>query len=216
MKSPHYALLLCLPAIVLAASSRPENRAEDSVQVVATAALPGFLVTIPAGQESRYGFKDREEFSRAKPGYPIEVLATRPSLRDSTPWKRDTSWNRPIALGRWRVPILVDSQSRCFLTVERVNGAWEAVDLGATGLASEMARFDSANPGRRRAILRLDALRADVVVLDRNGAGWDDGEYHPLKSARTFFPSDSGRPRSRAELFGNLHRLYREQSPAVR
>lgn len=216
LKLPKYALFLCLPAVVLAASARPMDRAGDSVGVVAAISLPGFLASIPSGQEGRYGFHDRDEFARATVGNPIEVYIARPALRDSLPWKRDTSWNRPVALGRWRVPVLVDSQTRCFLTVEKTNGVWEAVDLGAMGLAQEMAKFDSTHPAKRRALLRLDALRADVVLLDRTGAGWDEGEYHPLKSARTFFPSDSGRPRSRADMFGNLHRLYREHQFADR
>jgi hypothetical protein len=185
---------------------------DDSVREVARSSLSSFLDKIPVGLESRYGFQKRDEFGRAAPGTPLRVYT---ESRDSLNGGAGEFPDYPTALDEWRVPVLVDGELRSLLTVARTRDGLEAVDLGAAALAREFGEFDKKHPGGRRALLRIYRLKCDFIMMDRTGTGMSEGEYHPLRSARLVFKADSPSPRSRKELFDEIHRLYR-QRPADR
>jgi hypothetical protein len=88
----------------------------------------------------------------------------------------------------------------------------EAVELGGAELARELGEFDKKYPGGRRALLRIYRLKCDFLLVDRSGAGFGEGDYHPLRSARIVLNATSAASRSRGELFGEIHRLYRSRS----
>ncbi|MBN1578029.1 MAG: hypothetical protein JW913_15825 [Chitinispirillaceae bacterium] len=176
---------------------------DESVRTVAKSSLAAFLGKIPLGHESRYGFLHRDEFTRAIPGTPLRVYTAYP---DSLNGDTGNPSDHPVARNEWRIPVLVDGKSRSLLTVASVDGVLKAVELGGAALAREFGEFDRKYPGSRRALFRLDRLKCDFLMLDRTGAGLDDGEYHPLHSARLVFNVDAPSPRSRSELFGEIHR----------
>jgi hypothetical protein len=62
---------------------------EASVREVAKTALEPFLNKIPPGHEAEYGFKNREEFSRANLGMAVQVFTIHPdSIRNRIDPKR--------------------------------------------------------------------------------------------------------------------------------
>jgi len=96
------------------------------------------------------------------------------------------------------------------VTVEVVDGSLQAVDFGGADLAKEIGGFEATHSVKRLALLRLDALRCDMLVVDRTGAGFDAAEYHPLRSAKGVFGADTASSRSRQALFDAVHRRMRQ------
>lgn len=191
----------------LQASPPPRFRDAD-VSATAKAALAGYLEQIPVGQESQYGFENRREFLRADLGSPLAVYGIRASVSDSLP-AIDSLWNQPMELHMWRVPVTVDGKPRAFVTVESKDSVLSAGDFGASSLAQEIGALEDIGPTRRRAILRLEGLRCDVLVVGRIGKGLGEADYHPLRSARAVFGADTASFRSRKNLFQSIHRMMR-------
>jgi hypothetical protein len=209
--SPAIALLIFV-SVMTGICGESSTFPDDSVRAIARSSLTAFLDKIPVGRESGYGFHNRDEFSRASPGIPLQVYTAKP---DSAGEGTGDSSNHPIAVDEWRVPVLVGGELRTLLTVARVDSNLEAVELGGAALAREFGEFEKKYPGGRRALLRLYQLKCDFMMIDRTGAGLREGEYHPLRSARLVFNAGTASPRSRRELFDEIHRLYR-QRPADR
>jgi len=205
------ALLLGVAVVASAAPALVAPRSDTEIREVAKASLAGYLEQIPAGQEPRFGFGDRQELLRAGIGVPVAVLGIRSSVADSAPAQNDSAWNRVVAQDRWRVPVTVNGRPKAFVTVEVVDGALQAVDFGGADLAREIDEFEATHTVKRRALLRLDALRCDMLVVDRTGAGFDAGEYHPLRSAKLVFGSDTASSRSRKDAFEAIHRQVRQK-----
>ncbi len=154
--------------------------------VVANAAqvqVRSFLDRIPVGMESRYGFKDRSEFQRTKIGTVYPMYTIHPDdLRSG-----ELGMKAVRALGSYRVMLMVDGSARALLTVEKVEGAWKAVDFGATKLAKELDRVhrglrvnEAGNPVV--GLVRLYQLKCDLLLLDA-GQSRSDLHLFPLESA---------------------------------
>lgn len=214
MKS-HFSSLVLLPALLIASSPLVTAAENDSIGVVAQRELPAFLDKIPPGMESNYGFADRAEFARAKVGRPMPVY-TVPPVADEGAGGADTSAEHPVAVGTWRVPVVVGRDVRALLTIEALNGKLRVVDLGATSLAKEVDAFDKAHPGKHRGLLRLESFRCDYMMLGDSGAALENGEYHPLRSARMVFSEDSSSHRTRKQMFDHLRKRSREHRPSDR
>lgn len=197
---------LCLGlASALAAAPSP-SPGDSALLAVAQAALPGFLEKIPDGLEARYGFGDPSEFLRTRLGTPIPVYHVAEMPVDTSTGFPDSSWSRPVSGKAWRIPVLVGPQARVLITVEDRQGQLVSVDFGGARLASEMDEMPVRHPGIRKALLRVDALRCDFLVLHDSGRAIEEGEYRPLSSARQVFPEGSDSSRTRRELFGELRR----------
>lgn len=200
----------------VAGPSHAAPTVDDSVRNVAGASLHRFVSAIPVGEEGSYGFEGRDELDGVTLGVPVRVYGTSASMGDSLLETRDSTWNRPRALDVWRVPVQVRGRVRALLTVERIGGRLRAVDLGAASLARELGRFDSTHARGRRALLRVESRRCDVLMLDRTGKGFDDAEFHPLRSARPWFDPDSGRGWSREQVFRALRDRSLPRSESAR
>jgi hypothetical protein len=139
---------------------------EAAVQAAAVSSIPEFLERIPVGAEVRFGFAERGEFQRATAGRPYRMCTLVASVRDAANPRCEYE-ARPLP--EWRVPILVDGQARALLTMAPAAGGWQAVDLGAAGLARELARQEPATGpvSGRRFILRLFDLHVDFLVVAR-------------------------------------------------
>lgn len=190
----HLSTIAVLAALCGTESTSPAATIDDSVLSVAAASLPSFLASIPVAHEARYGFDHRGQFARARLGEPLPVLE---GPRDAP--GEDSSWS-PRALGRWRVPVLVDGRARAFLTVERSEHGLDAVDFGGTALAREIDDLEPPHRRSRKALLRLDRLGCDILVVDRQGRGFAEGQFLPLRSARERFASDTSAFHSRKAL----------------
>lgn len=214
MKS-HFSSLVLLPALLIASSPLVTAAENDSIGMVAQRDLPGFLAKIPPGMEANYGFVDRAEFARAKVGRPMPVYNV-PPVADEGAGGADTSAEHPIAVGTWRVPVVVGRDVRALITIEAQAGKLRAVDLGATSLAKEVDSFDKAHPGKHRGLLRLEKFRCDYMILGDSGTALENGEYHPLRSARMVFSEDSSTHYDRKRMFEHLRKRSREHRPADR
>lgn len=165
--------------------------AEGDREIVAAAeaGLARFLELVPQGSEGAYGFADRGQMSRARPGAPYQVVLFE-HRRSAGP---DLDAVQPVE--EWRVPVVCDGEARALLTVARVDGALKAVDFGAAVLAKEIGRAEReqgmAGKEARRALVRFPQLRADVVALGRPGARLDEATMVPLTSGRAALGQDA-------------------------
>lgn len=205
------SILFFLPLFSAADTQNETLFSDDSIITIARSSLGEFLDKIPMGRESRYGFSNRAEFAKATIGIPIRVYTANP---DSTNGLSGNDPNSPKATNEWRVPVLVDGESRALLTVSVNNGALSATELGAAELSRELGEFKKKHPARRSALLRLQALQCDFIINDRTGSGFDKADYHPLRSARDAFRLGDNSARSRKEIFTEMRRLNRQRSGA--
>jgi|GEM_PF-2455174 hypothetical protein len=204
------ASLFGLSMVACAAPGMSANRSDAQARVVAEASLSGYLDQIPAGQETRFGFGERQEMARATVGTPMPVLALGPKVSDSLARATDSSWKLAVEQDRWRVPVVVDGKPRVFITVEAVGDFLQAVDFGGASLAQEITAIDSMHPGKRKALLRMDALRCDVLIVDRTGNGFEKGEYHALGSAKAVFGTEVTPSKTRVEWIGAIRGRIRQ------
>jgi hypothetical protein len=160
----------------------------NRVKEVTDAAEKGFqayLEKIPVGQESNYGFNNREEFARVKTGKPYQIIILKKEFF-TDPELTGEDYLQP--LNEWRVPLMVDRENRAFLTVAMANGQFKAVGLGAAGLAREVGEFEKEQPSSRHfgEILRVHKMTSDFLLLsdEDNPAS---SVLFPLQSARKAF-----------------------------
>jgi hypothetical protein len=160
--------------------------AASTVLGAAQSQLAWYLNAIPAGEEGRFGFRDRSELALAGLGDPYEMF----QLVDA----------RTIApLNVWRVPVKVNGQYRALIDVKSVSGGFEAYGFGAAVLAgslqnAEGARLRNGTAGgiRGRALIRWNSDAADFVAYDvdpRQSGNRDLLRLRPLPSAKMAFPS---------------------------
>ena len=189
----------------------PTDANEASVQTAAMADLEAFLGKIPEGREIEYGFRNREEFRRAKLGTPVQVFTIHPeSMREGI----DPGRGYMVPLNEWRVPVIVEGEYRTLLTVAIVNNALKTVELGGELLAKEMMKLGEKEPNGRKAMLRLYRLRCDFLVIDRDGSGMEHGEFYPFRSARLTFEGldcDGSHPCLKTDLYKRIQGKYAEE-----
>jgi hypothetical protein len=183
---------------------------EPAVQTVAMTDLQPFLNKIPAGRETEYGFRNREEFLRASVETPVQVFTINPdSMRNGI----DPKGNYLIPLYEWRVPVVVDGEFRSLITVSMVNNTLKTVELGGESLAKEMMIFWGNEHAGCQALLRLYQLQCDFWILDRYGLGLEHGEFYPFRSARLVFSGlscSTAHPCFRAEIYPQIKRKFEE------
>ena len=178
---PEVALLAFVFA--LAWGAHPAS-AQDDIALAAERGLRTFLRSIPEGQEPAFGFAGRAEFDRARPGLPYRVCTILPRQLAA----RDAPAEGTITpLGQFRFPVLCDGKMRALLTVALVNGQWEAVEIGAAGLAAALERVENnvLLPEERpqKILLRLYQLQIDFAGYYPQGKNPEDGLFVPLPSA---------------------------------
>jgi len=153
--------------------------------MAAEAGLSHMLASIPKGYESKYGFANREEFETATVGLPYQMQTIHPEIMKSNAAITD---DMITSVEEWRFPVICDGRVRALLTVAKVEGRWQTVDIGAATLASEI---DALEKGQflktrdiNRIILRLYQIKTDVIVIKDRSAKITDGSFYPLKSQR--------------------------------
>ena len=124
---------------------------EDDIYEAGSKDLLLFLKAIPPGQEDLYGFDSRHDFAEAVLGGPIPVLTI----------DQDNNYSL-TEVNEWRLPVLLNSKPVAFLTVSKMNDQWQAVEIGASGLAREISGIQDV-----QAILRLYSLKSDFVMLSQ-------------------------------------------------
>jgi len=135
-----------------------------------SAQLPGILEYIPANEEDKYGFKNREEFSIAALGLPYQEY----SLDKDTP------------TGYWRVPVTVADENRALLRLKMQNGQWTFDGLGASRLAKELGFLEKFIAGDKPAwgrIVRDFEMQCDYIQYNPLSESKLSGYIYPMESA---------------------------------
>ena len=160
----------------------------------AEAGLKPFLDLIPPGQEKEYGFENRADFAWTQLGRPYELrtiqsqdLLNPNALLPGVPI---------VSLNQWRFPVICRGRICALLTVARMKDDWEAVDLGASGLASELdameKRYGFDNPSFSKTLLRLYQWKIDFVEIPGMTQNPEDDRFFPLRSAQLFLGLKDG------------------------
>ena len=137
---------ICLFLIALATpGSSPAETIPPEAIAAAEAGLIPFLELIPPQDMSNFGLSPGDNISEAVLDAPFQLYTITPTkLLDA---KADTPVNTLISpTGRWFFPIIINGAARAILTVEEMNGKWEAVTMGMAGLAVEMEKLNRQWP----------------------------------------------------------------------
>lgn len=104
---------------------------ESELIDVAKEMLGTFLQKITIGDEKKFGFNSRTEMIDATVG--------------DTPYQMYVKCKTiEIPTNLWRIPILIQSKTRAFITVDWVENSWRAVDFGAAQLAEILSPLDAS------------------------------------------------------------------------
>jgi hypothetical protein len=132
-------LLLFLPAL------SPAETAPPAAVAAAEAGLARFLREIPPAELVNLGFPAGEDLSGAAVGDPWLLYTITPAaLRSAT---AETEVESLVTqTGLWFFPVIVSGARRCVITVARMGGEWEAVEIGKAGLAGELGKVSAHWP----------------------------------------------------------------------
>lgn len=174
-----FLFILCM--IVTGSTGQTANR--EKMIKEAMNELPVWLQKIPGGNESGYGFTNRDEFSLATLGKPYEVFTlTNDFFREEI----QTGKNYLETTGEWRIPVMVNQENRAIITIFKKENKWEIVELGARGLARELQEFErypelTKNNGLR--LLRVYQLQSDFLFADDPSLSSGEITVFPMHSA---------------------------------
>lgn len=139
--NPFFILFFSFLFCGLRISAQPTELTE--VNKAADAGISHFLDLIPVGEESHYGFKNRNEFTLVEFGTQYKVITLNKSFYTET-FEKNKSYFQDA--NEWIIPIKVKDEYRALLTISKMDGIWKAVNFGSTGLANEFANFELLHP----------------------------------------------------------------------
>jgi len=132
-------IILLLPGLISAGVPPPE------VEAAAEAGLARFLAEIPPAELVKLGFPAGEDPAGAAVGEPWLLYTITPAaLRSAGAETEVESLVTPTGL--WFFPVILSGAPRCVITVARMDGEWEAVEIGKAGLAGELGKISSRWP----------------------------------------------------------------------
>lgn len=160
------------------------TQAESPKEVykAAESGLFKMLNSIPQGYELKYGFLNREEFEMATIGSPYQMYTIHPEIMKGD----EAVTNEMIkSIEKWRFPVICNGQIRALLTVTKLKGKWQAVEIGAARLASELDVLEKGlsleTKDINRIIFRLYHIGTDFIVITENSAKVMEGSFYPVK-----------------------------------
>ncbi len=127
----------------------PISPAEDPPPEAAAAAESGlvhFLTeVIPPGELVNFGFTPDEDLSGTSLGEPWLLHTITPdALRSATGETEVVDLVTPTGL--WYFPVILSGRPRCIITVDLMDGKWEAVGIGMAPLAGELDKISRQWP----------------------------------------------------------------------
>ncbi len=133
--------IFCLIISIPLSTAYPADETPPSEAVTAAeSGLVQFLKELPDSERGNFGFLPEDRLSDARVGTPFQLYTITPEKLLNAP--ADTSVDTLISpTGRWFFPVILEGTPRAILTVERMDGNWEAVTLGMTPLAGEMEKI---------------------------------------------------------------------------
>jgi hypothetical protein len=97
--------------------------------------LPRFLEAVPRGQIEKFGFAPDDRIELARPGVPFLLYTITPAALSSG---KDSIGSLISPTGKWYFPVMLGGEAKSVLTVDRMDGSWQAVGLGKAALAREL------------------------------------------------------------------------------
>lgn len=159
-----------------------EKPAPPEVLKAAEQGLISFLKAIPAAEREHYGFSATDNLSLAKLEEPFRVFTINPDkILNYKPAIELTSLVSATDL--WFFPVSLAGTVRTILTVDKMEGQWQAVAIGSSGLAKQLEEVIQTYPksaGYSFQFVRIYQARSDFVMLSRN----EISKMVPLESAR--------------------------------
>jgi len=143
----HQPLISCLIlflgmslSIYLSGGAFAETAPPEAIAAAEAGLLP-FLELITPEDMSHFGLSPGDNISEAVLGTPFQLYTITPTkLLDAGDDTPVSSLISPT--GSWLFPIVLDGKSRAILTVEQMEGEWQAVTMGKSGLAGEMEKLN--------------------------------------------------------------------------
>lgn len=199
-----FIILMCFFNVVYAESPGDVNAAAES-------GLSHMLASIPKGYELKYGFANREEFGTTTIGVPYQMQTIHPEVMKGNAAITD---DMITSVEEWRFPVICDGRVRALLTVAKVEGRWQAVDIGAATLASEIDTLEKslslAKLNINRIILRLYQIRSDFIVIADSSGKVTTGSFYPLNSEQ------KGYRGSQNEILKSSSSTFQDLLPGLR
>jgi len=158
-----YKLFFLIQFICICSFSWAQNK---SIINEVEANIQNYLKQIPVGNESLFGFENRNEFEKIEVGNPIQLAGV----------KIDNEIDSFIYLiDQWRVPLSLNGQFILFATIQKKNNQFFLVDIGGSLLAAEI---QSLNVRHNMILIRDFFNSADYIYTIENKL------IRPLHSAR--------------------------------
>ena len=147
----HQPLISCLIlflgvslSVYLSGGAFAETAPPEAIAAAEAGLLP-FLELITPEDMSHFGLSPGDNISEAVLGTPFQLYTITPTkLLDAGDDTPVSSLISPT--GSWLFPIVLDGKSRAILTVEEMDGKWQAVTMGKSGLAGEMEKLNGQWP----------------------------------------------------------------------
>lgn len=156
----------------------PTNE-KDTVLKAARNELMQTLNQIPAGFESQYGFKNREEFNSASLNSILKVYFINSKSSDKE--------LQILTSNEYRIPVIINNEYRALLTVSKIDGDWHIVDFGAVALAKEIENYYNIVPSvieNEVIFLRIYGINCDFITSKKADENFDTCKFYPLQSAK--------------------------------
>lgn len=170
-----------LPEAPAVDSAMVEDKIPEPVSEAANSGLVPFLTCIPEQDLRHYGFSSKKEFADCSLEVPFKVYTITPDK--ILGFDGNTSLSSLISSTElWFFPITCGNQYRVLLTVDNVDDKWEAVAIGSSGLAGDLANIIATWPsseGYNYKLVRVYQARSDFVAVFRD----DETSLVPLTSA---------------------------------
>jgi hypothetical protein len=168
---------------MIVTGSKGQTTTRETMIKEAMDELQVWLKKIPGGNESGYGFTNRDEFSLATLGKHYEVFTL---TNDFFKEEIQPGKNYLETTGEWRIPVMVNQENRAIITIFKKKNKWEIVELGARVLAKELQEFDRYPELAKNDVLRLlrvYQLQSDFLFADDPSLSSGEITVFPMHSA---------------------------------
>ena len=134
-----FMITLTIPGNSSAETAPPE------VLAAAEGGLLPFLEQLPSSEWKHFGFAPGDKISEALLGAPFKVYTITPDALAAYQ-AGDSVGSLLSPTGMWYFPVILTGDTRCVLTVAKMDGSWQAVGIGKTPLAAQLQRLKKQWP----------------------------------------------------------------------
>lgn len=167
------------------------------------------LQAIPQAELDHFNFNSAQELEQATLGSPIQLNTIHPD--DILEYEAQTPiQDLLITTNIWLFPVIANGKTRCFLTVDKINGNWEATSIGSAQLAEEWSNICDAYPqgsGYGKTFVRIYQATSDLVLLDDPDGG---NAFIALRSAGIALGLEGGEVHDPADVLLGMKDVVRQ------